>query len=156
MADGSTPRATGSILPQQTKPFWCSDADLMSWASKYFVGSVLHCSQPFICEHSLYSHCHPSLVLFPATSPEPPSPLRLWTPQVIPLLPTCFSAAPLRANLLLMALPSEEPSPLQLPSALSKSPLPRHAHRTSFPLVSFIWGNSWTIPAVSLHKQFRK
>lgn len=56
-------------------------------------------------------------------------------------------------NIPLKALPSEELSPLQLSSALAKFP---HTHRTSFSIISCIWGNSWTTPAVSLHEHFGK
>lgn len=152
---GSTLRAIYSILAQQTKPFFCLDANLMSWPSECFMGSLLQGSQPFIYGHSLRGHCHLSLVEFPAAPSEPPSAIWLWTPQAVLLLPTCFIAAPVSINTLLKALASEEPS-LQLPSALAKPPLLTHTHRTSFSFISFNWGNSWRSPAVSLHEQFRK
>lgn len=72
----------------------------MSWTSEYFLGSALHCSQPFICEHSLYSRCHPSLVLFPATSPEPPS--------TSPTVDT--TGDPLAPNLFCCSSPQSKPS----------------------------------------------
>lgn len=152
---GSVLHAIYSILPQQSKPFCCLDSILISWPSECFLGSHLQGSQSFIYEHSLCSHCHLSLVRFPAAPSEPPSAILLWKPQAISLLPTCFAAAPIKIDILLKALPSEQPS-LQLPSALAESPLLTHTRRTSFSFISFIWGNSWTTPAVSLHKQFRK
>lgn len=62
----------------------------------------------------------------------------------------------IRINIPLKAFSSEEPSILQLPSALAKSSLLMLAHRTSFSIISFIWGSSWTTPAVSLHQHFGK
>lgn len=72
------------------------------------------------------------------------------------IAPDLFRCSSRWNKYLLKALPSEEPSPLQLPSAFAKCPPLMCTHRTSFSFVSFIWGNSWTTPAVSLRKQFRK
>lgn len=72
------------------------------------------------------------------------------------IAPDLFRCSSRWNKYLLKTLLSEEPSPLQLPSALAKCPPLMCTHRTSFSFVSFIWGNSWTTPAVSLRKQFRK
>lgn len=147
---GSTLHAIYSILAQKTKQFCCLDANLMSWLSNCFMGTHLQGSQ------SLCRHCHLSLVQFLATPSKHLSMILLWTPQAISLFATCVTAAPIRVNVLLKALPLEETSPLQLPSALANSPLLMRTHRTSFSFISFIWGNSWTTTAVSHHEQFRK
>lgn len=153
---GSTLHAICSTLAQKTKQFCCLDANLVSWISKCFMGSHLQGSQSFIYEYSLCRHCHLSLIQFLATPSKYPLMILLWTPQATSLFPTCVTAAPITVNVLLKALPLEETSPLRLPSTLANSPLLMCTHRTSFSLISFIWGNSWTTPAVSLHEQFRK
>lgn len=148
---GSTLRAIYSILAQQTKPFFCLDANLMSWPSECFMGSLLQGSQPFIYGHSLCGHCHLSLVEFPAAPSEPPSAIWLWTPQAVLLLPTCFIAAPVSINTLLKALASEDllcncPQHLQsLPSSRILTGLPFH----SFPLIGGTAGEVQLFPSTS-------
>lgn len=114
--------------------------------------------------------------------PARPTVFKLWLQLVQPLpsflgsVPYCFLQAShsnpmvdtisnlmapnlfcsIRINIPLKALPSEDDSPLQLPSALAKTSLLTLTHRTSFSFISFIWGNSWTTPAVSLCEHFGK
>lgn len=124
-----------SILGQETQLVCCLDVNLMSWSSEDSVCGCLQSSQSLNYSHNLCSYLSflgsvPCCFLQASLS----NPVVDTTGNLIAPNPFCST----RINIPLKALPSEEPSPLQLPSALAKSSLLMLIHRTSFHFL--FWG----------------